>query len=478
MKQVWIRQPALLYGLALLLGTYFVLQSPLAIFPFFFLLDKKHVLRAVLFFLLPIAYLYQCYSFPPSGTTVAGQFHIHSIQESKGFAKGWNYRGVLKTSGGCICCSIHSKTLYSADRSYTITGTAHTQDLHYYSIKASSWEPVEKSYSLAEHRYRAKKWVKEYIERHIKQKRAACFLTGMVIGSLEDPVMLQEFGSLGLSHIMAISGFHFALLTLAFHLLLRLALPPKTEAVLLMILLTAYLLFIGDSPSIQRAWIAAMIFLLGQLLERPPRPLNSLGAALLIAILLDPLSATTLSFQLSFLATAGILVLYNPLSRLLKLWLPKLSMKEAVERSLLWQHAYFASALVREALALTAAVHLAILPLLLYYFHTISLNSLIYNLFFPFCASIALFLFLLGILTGGLLHPLNGWYCEQLLTLTESPPLLYKAIYIESISHLIIVIYITSLFIIMICYNYYYDRTSQREENTRKRRAFHPNTRS
>ncbi|MCC5832040.1 MAG: ComEC/Rec2 family competence protein [Chlamydiales bacterium] len=463
MKQVWIRHPALIYGLSVLLGTLFVLQSPLALLPFLFLLNKRHVFKVTLFFLLTIAYLYHAYSFPPSGSLVTGRFRIQSVRESKGFTGGWSYRGVLKTQKGRLCCSIHSKTHFAADRAYTISGVAFSQGGPYYSIKGSTWDRIEKSFSLAEWRFFAKKWVKDYIERHIKQKRSAHFLTGMVTGSLEDPVMLQEFGTLGLSHIMAISGFHFALLTLAFHLLLRLFLPPKAEALLLMFVLTAYLIFIGDSPSIQRAWIAAMIFLLGQLLERPPRPLNSLGAALLTAILLNPLSATTLSFQLSFLATAGILVLYAPLNRLLQLWLPILPLQEALERPLLWQHAYLASLLIREALSLSAAVHLALLPLLLYYFHAISLNSLVYNLFFPFCSSIALFLFLLGILTGGLLHPLNGWYCERLLALTESPPLLFKTLYIENLSPLLIVIYITSLFILTICYNNYYETACRRE---------------
>ncbi len=355
---------------------------------------------------------------------------------------------MLKTEEGRIHCNIHSKIRYPANRAYKITGITYSQNGRFYSLKAFKWEPIEKSFSLAEIRYHAKKWVGSYIQRHIKQRRSAHFLTGMVTGALEDRIMLQEFGNLGLSHIMAISGFHFALLTLAFHLILRLFLPYKVEAVLLIVLLTTYLLFIGDSPSIQRAWIVAMIFLLGQLCERPPQALNSLGFAVLLAILLNPLSATTLSFQLSFLATAGILLLYNPMNRLLQLWIPKFSTKEVVEHPLLWQHGYLAATLFRDVLALTVAVHLALLPLLLYYFHTFPLSSLFYNLFFPFCSSIALFLFLLGVATGGLLHPINSWYCEKLLMLTESPPILLKTVYVENIPSMVIVVYITALCVV------------------------------
>lgn len=360
---------------------------------------------------------------------------------------------MLKTQEGRLNCFIHSKKHYQANHDYQITGTVHALNGCAYALNAFSWQPIKGSFSLAEKRYQAKKWVHAYIRKHIKQRRAAHFLTGMVTGALEDRVMLQEFGNLGLSHIMAISGFHFALLTLAFHLLLRLFVPHKLEALLLIVLLTGYLLFIGDSPSIQRAWIAVMIFLLGQLFERPPQPLNSLGVALLVALILNPLSAMTLSFQLSFLATAGILLLYTPFNDLLQLWLPKRPLKKVVAYPLIWQHVYLISALIREALTLTLAVHLALLPLLLHYFHMISLNSMIYNLFFPFCASVALLLFLFGILTGGLIHPFTGWYCEHLLTLTESPPLLFREFYSESIPSLLIVIYLTCLFVFSIFYN-------------------------
>ena len=70
--------------------------------------------------------------------------------------------------------------------------------------------------------------------------------------------------------------------------------------------------------------------------------------------------------------------------------------------------------------------------------------------FFPFCASLALFLFLISVVTGGWLHPLNGWYCETLLSLTEHPPILFKSLYIERISPLFVVLYISALFFFVI----------------------------
>lgn len=464
----WKENPALLYGLALLLGALYFLQTPLALIPLLFLLlSKKHVFIVTLLFLLPLAYLHQCYFFPPSGTAISGCFTIKSVREMRKFTKGWSYLGSLSTKQGWLTCRVQSKTYFPADKKYQITGSVKTQNGRFYTLKATSWQPIEGSFCIAQLRYLAKKWSRGYIERHIKQKRSAAFITGMAIGELEDPVMLQEFGSLGLSHIMAISGFHFALVTLAFHLILSLFLSHKIESLFLIVILTLYMLFIGDSPSVQRAWIVAMVFLLGQLWERPTQPLNSLGFAILLSILLNPLSVTTLSFQLSFLATGGILLLYQPMQALLLQWVPKLTFKEVVERHLLWQHGYVLAGLVREGIALSLAVHLALLPLLLYFFHAFPLSSLIYNLFFPFCAGLALLLFILGILTGGLLHPLNGWYCEHLLSLTESPPLQLKTVYVESISPVWMTLYLTLLFVFSIWWK---SRDSGEECNTKTQR--------
>ena len=430
---IWEKNPALLFGLTFFLGCLFALQTLWAACFLIFVCHPKYIFKVTLTFLLPIILIYQFYSFPPTGSEVEGHFYTHSIRKSERFGNGWVYKGVLKTDRGKICCSCFSKTYFSPYKIYKVKGKLRSRDGKFYSLKTKApWESLKSRFSLAETRLTAKERVKEYIEKATPQPRAAQFLTGMVTGQLEDRVMLKEFGQLGLSHIMAISGFHFALLTLAFHLFLRLFLPHKLEAFVLISVLTLYFLFIGDSPSISRAWTVAIVFLVGQLLEKRPTALNSLGAAMLFSLMTNPLYACTLSFQLSFLATGGILALLQPCSKLLNLWIPKLSISEVIQKKVIWQQGYIAASLLRESLSLTLAVHIVLIPLLLHSFHTFSINSLIYNLFFPFLASIALFVFLVGVVLGGWVHYLNGYYCEWVLKITETPPVLFRAFYAET----------------------------------------------
>ena len=401
---------------------------------------------ATVLFFFPCCLIYHLYTFPPSGSAVEGVFYIQSVKKSDRFTTGWSYTGVLKTEGKRICCRYFCKDYFSPSALYKIKGSVRVLKGKFYHLKCKEpWEFVKPHASAVIWRSKAQDYVKHYIEKHFPERSVSSFLIGMVTGQLEDRVMLNEFGQLGLSHLMAISGLHFSLIALVFHLFFRLFLPPKIEASCLMVLLTLYLLFIGETPSILRAWIAVMVFLLGQLLEKRGSALNSLGIALCLTLIWNPLFAMTLSFQLSFLATAGILFFYSTIDQLLNSWLPKKPLKDMVSRHWALQHGYILTSLFREALALTVAVHLTLFPLLLATFHMFSINSLLYNLFFPFLASVALLFFLISIPLGSFGHLLNGYYCEWILHLTHSPPVLFKSFYIEQMPNWLLTLSLTAL---------------------------------
>ena len=412
------------------------------------LLHKKRVSQACLLFLLPSLMLYHIYTFPTAGAYVEGIFYIDTCKRSEKYGGGWNYRGTLKTENGRLKCRCFSKEFYSAHRMYQISGTVRPLKGSLYALKTQSpWEISAKRVSLTTLRKSIKESVKRYIEKHYEE-RAAHFLTGMVTGETEDLILLNAFNQLGVSHLMAISGLHFSLLALAFHLLLRLFLPYKIEASILLALMSGYLLFIGETPSVLRAWISVTLFLLGQIFERRCCAINALGCALLLSLLWNPLSATSLSLQLSFLATAGILFFYTPCQRMLMWLLPKRPLKEVVEKHALWQHLYIFVSFFREALALTIAVHVALLPLLLSTFHFFSCNSLFYNLFFPFLASAALLFFLASLPFGSWGHFLNSYYCNWILKIPESPPLFFKSLYVPQIPSWILTLWLTLILLI------------------------------
>ena len=112
----------------------------------------------------------------------------------------------------------------------------------------------------------------------------------------------------GLSHLLAVSGLHVGLLLGGFWWIFG-AWAGRLSWVGAVPVLVFYGCLVGPRPSLLRAAIMALLVILALALERPPQALNSLSAALILILALDPDAAADLGFQLSFLATAGILVL-------------------------------------------------------------------------------------------------------------------------------------------------------------------------
>ena len=111
---------------------------------------------------------------------------------------------------------------------------------HYLLIpeKGSPWTSVPQSYSIAEDRFQMKELFKQFLEKKIKNRRSFVFLSGIATGVFDDRLMSAEFSRFGLQHIMAISGFHFSMIAFFLGLLLRIFLPQKKAALILLFLLT------------------------------------------------------------------------------------------------------------------------------------------------------------------------------------------------------------------------------------------------
>lgn len=137
------------------------------------------------------------------------------------------------------------------------------------------------------------------------------------------------FQQVGLSHFLAASGYQVSLLV-GTVLILGRKLHPKLAIAVGLITLVFYLGLTGLEPSVIRAslmWVGVMIALGGD------QKLNSVGALLFIAtvmLLVNPLWIGALGFQLSFLATLGILVTVPPLQRWLDFFPAKIAAVIAV----------------------------------------------------------------------------------------------------------------------------------------------------
>ncbi len=117
----------------------------------------------------------------------------------------------------------------------------------------------------------------------------------------------DQVSEVGLSHLFAVSGLHCAFLVS----LLGLLIPAGRQRLLAgcaIPLLVVYMVAVGMTPSVVRACIMLVFLLIAPLFRRATDPLTALSSALLVILLSNPYAAASVSLQLSFGATLGLLV--------------------------------------------------------------------------------------------------------------------------------------------------------------------------
>jgi len=141
----------------------------------------------------------------------------------------------------------------------------------------------------------------------------------------------EKIQKVGLSHIVAVSGFHLSFLNkgLSFLFYELFALNKYLNFFLIIIFDFLFVLCSNFSPSVIRSFSMAFLVLLASLNYRFYYPTNALIFTLCLMIFLNPEIFFDIGFQLSFLATFSLLYFY-PL-------LEKLVILKDKDNSLLWE---------------------------------------------------------------------------------------------------------------------------------------------
>lgn len=126
----------------------------------------------------------------------------------------------------------------------------------------------------------------------------------------------DAFAGAGLTHILALSGFHVTMVVAALYaLLLPLPVRMNVKHLLTIVTLWGYLFFVGPLPSLARAVIMTTVVIAAHSLQRKQYTLQTLGIAGIVWLVLSPASLFEPGFQLSYAATFGIITLYPSFKR-------------------------------------------------------------------------------------------------------------------------------------------------------------------
>ena len=216
---------------------------------------------------------------------------------------------------------------------------------------------------------RAARAIQEKTRAIWRDETTAAFVSAMLTGDRSGLAIEEEtaMSEAGLSHLFVVSGLHCTFLVTLLGLLIR---PGRRRlfAACAIAALFFYMLMAGLSPSIVRSCIMLSFVLTAPLVRRDSDGLTSLSAALLVILLCNPYAAASISLQLSFAATMGILLCGGRLYRFF--------MKLEVEQALLRRLWSFLAANVSASLGALVFT----IPLTAWYFNIFTLLSPLSNL--------------------------------------------------------------------------------------------------
>lgn len=211
--------------------------------------------------------------------------------------------------------------------------------------------------------------------------------TAMAIG-LRDLVprdVAADFRASGLSHVVAISGWHITLIGAVVSGALG-GLTRRRRSVVVLLVIAAYAILAGASPSVLRAAVMAGVVLVARESGRRGGAQAALALTVLALLLLDPATITDAGFQLSATATAGLLAWASRLRDWLAAHLPKAT-----------------PAWLLETLGVSLAAQAATLPLTLLDFERVSLVAPLANLLIAPLVAPSMLLTVIALATGGLM---------------------------------------------------------------------------
>ncbi len=202
-----------------------------------------------------------------------------------------------------------------------------------------------------------------------------------------DEQTIADFSDTGLIHILSVSGTHVAIIiSFIVWLCRRFKLGSKTTFLLAGLLIGFYAFLSSLSIPVVRASLMAIMILFAKTLDRKIDTGSLLGMVCLLALIYKPTWLLDISFQLSFVASAGLIYLYPPI-------------KSKID---------FSPDFISSAISLTLAVQLALAPFLATYFNQISLLSFIANIIVLPVLELCLLASLIGLPLFYILKPLGS----------------------------------------------------------------------
>lgn len=202
--------------------------------------------------------------------------------------------------------------------------------------------------------------IEETFEKTLPQNHAG-IINGILNGDIKNVSedILADFKNSGITHLLAVSGSNVAYIIMFFSLTAN-KIIGKYLSYYISITTTIIFIFVsGASASVARAGIMAILNILAILISKKSNTINNICASAIILLLINPLIIYDVGFILSFVGTFGIVILSKRIINFIE--------------------NFIKFKFVSETIGVTLAAQIMLLPIMAYYFNTISVISLITN---------------------------------------------------------------------------------------------------
>ncbi len=271
--------------------------------------------------------------------------------------------------------------------------------------------------------YAAKRHLRTSVEAILPEPEAG-LLSGILLGlghTLSQDVE-EAFRRCGLTHILVISGYNISLVVQSVMILGRRTVSRWVALWASVGVVVLYAVFVGLSAPVLRAALMGVLFVGAHLVGRRNHTLTSLAAASLIMTAITPLALWSVSFQLSFAATLGLIVVEPLLAR---------TMAVPLSAAIGVQRVRQVMRVLRELLVGTLAAQLLTLPIIWYHFGEVSVIALLANILVLFLQPLIMALGFAAMFTGAV-WPAGG----RVMALAVWPLLRYSVAVVDTLGEL------------------------------------------
>jgi len=269
--------------------------------------------------------------------------------------------------------------------------------------KTTSFSPGLYSIEISE-------WADRVFRDNIKNDRSYGLIKAMLLGRRDDlrSDQVDDYTTSGTVHILSVSGMHVAIIFLVISAALgwmkRWKFGKFAYLASVILMLSFYALVTGLPPSVQRATLMCIVFVIAETFNRKQSAMNTLAISALLILVVDPHALYDVGFQLSFLAMSGIFLLYQPIE-------------------IIWKPANPLLKYVWQITAMSFAAQLATFPLSLYYFHQFPFYFWLVNPFVIFFTNFllpaAMVLLLVSLSNFSWLQDIVNWWVDASAYLTN-----------------------------------------------------------